>query len=447
MRPSVPLPALGYLAATVALVAGASACRATPPLGVDRLGSGGSSSACPGAPPDPGTGTPTDTYPASHPVAPKVVSMGGPVLAAPRVSPVFFSGDDATVTGPLTTFVDGLGTLAIDGTPYWAAATSEYGVGPLTALAAVELTETAPAAIADSALKVWLAGLLDADDPALPTPDDDTLIALFYPASTTVTLDIPGSPDEVGCTDIGGYHSSTVLDAAHGKRNVAYAVLPRCPDLAPDVPVLDMTTFFASHELIEASTDPYPLVTPAYLLEDTGHLDWALAVGGGEVADMCAAWLSSIVLTPSGDPFVQRSWSNAAAAAGHDPCVPAPAGEVYFNSVPVLPDTIMLPTTPPAEVVGVRIPVGMTKTIDVDLFSDGETIGPWSVAAQQLPLAVGTKSPSTLTLCLDASAGSNGQTLHLTLTVSPEATEGFELFELTSTLGDQVTYWYGLVGN
>ena len=32
--------------------------------------------------------------------------------------------------------------------------------------------------------------------------------------------------------------------------------------------------------------------------------------------------------------------SNKAAAAGHEPCVPALPGEVYFNSAPVLPDVL-----------------------------------------------------------------------------------------------------------
>ena len=80
---------------------------------------------------------------------------------------------------------------------------------------------------------------------------------------------------------------------------------------------------------------------------------------------------------------MQRTWSNKAAPAGHDPCVPALPGEVYFNAAPVLNDNITVDVIgQTSRCKGVKIAVGETKTIEIDLFSDAATGGPWTVAVQ-----------------------------------------------------------------
>src|SRR5204863_109487 len=83
-------------------------------------------------------------------------------------------------------------------------------------------------------------------------PDDETLIALFYPSGLTITEAGGGFAGE-SCVTFGGYHSDLTLDAAHGGKHVAYAVLPRCPTFG-DLVGIDAVTGAASHEFIEAAT-------------------------------------------------------------------------------------------------------------------------------------------------------------------------------------------------
>src|SRR4029077_16479314 len=53
-------------------------------------------------------GSPSATYPAFTIDAPQVVSSGGPVLAAPKVVPVYFGNDNTSFTGQITTFLEAL---------------------------------------------------------------------------------------------------------------------------------------------------------------------------------------------------------------------------------------------------------------------------------------------------------------------------------------------------
>ena len=102
---------------------------------------------------------------------------------------------------------------------------------------------------------------------------------------------------------------------------VQYALVPRCG-------TEEITTVATSHELIEASTDPHVGSGTAYYMQDQL---WSLE--GGEVGDLCVTEDNSDEYQESGFS-VQRSWSNIAAKASHDPCVPAPAGDIYFNVAP-----------------------------------------------------------------------------------------------------------------
>src|SRR4029079_5699049 len=94
---------------------------------------------------------------------------------------------------------------------------------------------------------------------------------------------------------------------------------------------------------------------------------------GGEVADLCTRGDSTATWHESG--FVaQRSWSNAAAAAGQDPCVPG-QHKPYFNAV------AKLTTTP-------RIAPGATQTIELSGWqTDSDSNSSW-------PLEVASDKPS-----------------------------------------------------
>jgi hypothetical protein len=383
-------------------------------------------------------GAPSTTYPAAHAAPPQVETGGGAVLRAPRVVPVYFAHDDAALIGQDEDFVNKVGA-----TSYWSATTTEYGVGALTATASVDLTENAPASIDDAAIQTWLAAKLNANDPAFPAPDANTVYSLHYPAGTTITESSGGQPS-TSCVDFGGYHNSFQLDAAHGGIDVAYIVVPRCADFG-GLKGIDAITATESHELIEAVTDPFPMSTPAYGQTDEAHLYWLFVLGGGEVGDLCAQNADAFTKFAELPYTVQRTWSNKAALAGHDPCVPKLPGSVYFNAVPVLSDTIAVNVGGTAHMKGVKIPVGSTKTIDVDLFSDGDTKGAWNVQAKDFSTLSG--GAANLKLTLDRNAGVNGEKLHLTIEVVKASQYKAESFLLISSQGARQNMWVGLVGN
>jgi hypothetical protein len=362
------------------------------------------------------------------------------VLLNPRIVPVFFSNDDPTIKTQIKDFVSKIGA-----TNYWKAVTTEYdGVGPATATAPVELTEAAPATIADSAIQTWLAGKLNADDPAWPKADDNTVYALHYPSTTTITSQSFFGATQ-SCQEFGGYHSDLALDARHSNLPVAYAVIPRCANFG-GLTGIDAVTGAESHELVEAATDPYPMSQPAYGQLDDDHAYWMFILGGGEVGDMCAQDPRAFTKFPELSYTVQRIWSNMSATAGHDPCVPPlPANEVYFNSVPELNDSITIGAGGQSFTMkGVQIPVGQTKTVTLDLFSDASTAGPWSIKVIDAASFMGAQP--TLQMTLDKSTGQNGDKVHLTIKVLRASMFNAGVFFITSKLGAQESFWLGLVG-
>jgi hypothetical protein len=367
--------------------------------------------------------------PAAHPAMPNVVDYGGPVLSSPVVQPVVFAGD--AMQNDIAAF-----TSDLVHSTYWTAVSHEYGVGAIRGLPVAVANETAPSSLTDAQVQSWIAAKITSG--LLPAPDGNTVYAVFYPSGTTITRRIGTS-----CTNFYGYHgqSTSASRAAY-----VYAVLPRCHDvLHTDLANVTNST---SHELLEASTNPWFATAPAYASVDPAHAVWAIATGGAtELGDMCALMPGAGYLQPSDLPYaVQRSWSNAAAAASHDPCVPAPSGP-YFNAAPVLPDmvTISLGSMGSLTTQGVRIPVGQTRTIQVDLYSDAPTAGPWKVEA--LDLATLQNKPAALRLQLDATSGKNGDVLHLTITPLQAEPNGLEAFYVGSGLQGRSALWVGLVSN
>jgi len=379
-------------------------------------------------------GEPSEVYPAAHQPPPKVVNFGGPVLKDPKIQPIFFSNDDPDYVAKVTDFVTLLGP-----TNYWAAVTSEYGVGPSTALPAVQLPEAATGTISDADVEAWLAAKLNADDPAFAVPDADTVYAIIYPTGLTIS-----SGGSFSCQSFGGYHSNLALDANHANKQVAYIVLPRCADFGP-IHDIDAVTGALAHELVEAATDPYPMTNPAWAQTDSAHIFWVRALGGGETGDLCAQDPESFTVFDELPYVVQRSWSNKAAAMGHDPCQPTKPGDVYFQATPVLTDTITYGGGGfQANVKGVKIPVGESRTVDLQLFSDAPTDGPISVHADDFTALIG--GTPHLYFDFDAKQGLNGQTLHMTITVDSAGKKNTELFYVVTEYAGQQNIWVGVVG-
>ena len=127
--------------------------------------------------------------------------------------------------------------------------------------------------------------------------------------------------------------------------------------------------------------------------------------------------------------------------------MPAPAGQVYFNSVPVLNDDVTVLGLDGSSVVtkGKKIAIGGTAIIEVQLASEAATSGPWTVAAFDANELLG-QAPN-LTLSWDKTSGTNGDTLHLTATVNAADpnVEG-EIFMIDSSLEGQSSISVGIVG-
>ena len=370
-------------------------------------------------------------FPADHPAAPRAVSEGGRVLSTPRLVPIVFAGDPWA--GQLATFVSTMASPTA--ASWWTAAGSEYGVGLPTSAPLITVAETPPTAIDNDAIATWLSGKLDGTHPEFGAADPTAIYTIFYPETTSITL--MGS---ASCTDFGGYHNQATLASG---TSVAFAVLPRCSGFVPGATDFEGVTAATSHEWIEAATDPFIFTKAAFDLPDGDHLAWRI-FPGTEVGDMCSDQQTSFYMSSIGYEL-QRIWSNSAAAASHDPCVPA-SGAVYFNSAPVLTDDVTIDFGEgkgPEATKGAKIAIGASKTIEVDLFSDAPTSGAWTVQAFDIGALLGG-TPS-LSFSWDRTSGKNGDKLHLTIRVTGDGFGGGSEFAIRSTLGTTRHYWYGLV--
>jgi hypothetical protein len=284
------------------------------------------------------------------PRLPEVSDIGGPKMAHPQLVPIFFS-DDPDVAA-LTSYSQWIVTSG-----WLHAVGAEYGVGAGTVLGVVHKAARAPDTISDTEIVTSLfQGLADG---TLPQPAagglGEVIYVVNYPSHTVVTA---GSA--TSCVDFGGYHAS----ARRNGVELAYAVIATCPTFRNDLDVVQIREIVTSHEVIEAATDPFPSNHPGFQLRDPTGAWLAL---GGEVGDLCTR----------GDPtdvwheasFVaQRSWSNTAAAAETDPCVPVPTTAPYFN-------VVTAETTLP------RIPPGGHKVIELTGWATGATPD-WQIFAQ-----------------------------------------------------------------
>jgi len=380
-------------------------------------GGGGSHNTAPDAEVD---ATPVDAAfaPAPHGAQPKAVTLGGPVLTAPLVVPIFFTGDD-TMQAQVEGFL-----AALPGSAYWHATTSEYGIGDI-AIAASIVSSAAPPTT-DAALQTFITTNIGTNGWPANTPN--TIYTVFLPDGVVLSSNFGTS-----CNDFGGYHSETQTGS------VVYALLPRCTS-----GVLSGLTPALSHELIEASSDPLFSSNPAYQTTDDMHAIWGIAPGG-ELGDMCE-FVHSAFQILVGNDLVQRTWSNAAAAAGHDPCVPELPATPYLGAEPVLPEQLPFEdvegnsiTTP-----GVTIVNGASATIEVDLFSDSPAAD-WTVQAIDADHQFYRSQPE-LAFTWDHTTGNNGSKLNLTIQRTADGDGGGSILLIESTVdGHSVSEWWGYV--
>lgn len=374
-----------------------------------------------------GSGAGTFTV-APHPPVPQVVSWGGPVLKDPKVKLIRYADD------PLAADEDTFLTQ-LAASQYWTQIASEYGVGAITVLPSIDRATNAPAALDETTLLDELDANVSGANPPWGAPDKDTIYTFVIDKDTAY------DGDGACCMDYDGYHYEVTV----GGVLVPFAIVCQCPGFdGPNVPDVDQLTIVMSHELVEAASDPYPGTDPAFASTDDDHAAWTV-FNGGENADMCLFEAQSYLNVPGIDHMVQRSWSNVEALADKDPCLPA-IQSPYFNSTPVLDDTITIDYYGPWVTKGVKIPVGQQKAVEVKLWSAVPTSGPWTVTAYDDSAFFGGNP--LLEFTWDKTTGQNGDTLMLTIKVlSKDTFINGEMFYIESELDGTIHVWAGVVGN
>ena len=324
---------------------------------------------------------PPDLTPRTPEVAPLST---GPVLRAVQLVTVTYSG--YLYQGDVEAFGDW-----VVGSDWYKQVGADYGVGPGTHLAKVKLPDAAPNGVFDRDVQSAIRALVAAG--TLPAPpqgqQSQLLYMMYYPAATAITQ----RDGSVLCTQFAGYHGSLSFP---GGAHATYAVIGDCQGGG-----IDGLTVTASHELIEAATDPWVnTASPGYFL--AADLPDHFAVEGGqEMGDLCE-FLDGL----RQDGYqVTRVWSPSAALALREPCIPWPTTD--YETVVVTPAEA--PTLSP----------GQTFTFVLTGWSSNPHMPSWTLSLNEAP---GTEfSLKAMDAKLASTGISHGFSVRLTVTVPLDA--------------------------
>jgi hypothetical protein len=391
-------------------------------------GSSSSSSDAPALPPpdpppadDAGPPPPPDAgAPALLSRLPEAQSLGGPVIKNPLIVPVVWTSD------PLAADID-TWLAAWDKTTYWGDMVAEYGIAKPKLAAAIHISDAVAASITSTDIREWLAQNIDGGNPAFPKTDENTFFMLVYPPGTTISL-----MGRTSCKEYHGFHDETQI--ASGAR-VSYAVISRC-DSIPEAPVtgIQYVAAVASHEVLEGLADPLPFSNAAYAAVDPDHQGWYDGTGG-EIGDLCALQ-GNAFFQPADFPYtVQKIWSNAAAKAGKDPCIPEKSSEPWFIAA------AEITKAENAKYAGLKIPVGTERKVPLDVYSDGPLSGPMTLKAAEIV------STGHLTFTFDKTTASPGDKVMLTIKAEAAGAGGSDDFVIAATVGSRRNLWFGIVAH
>jgi hypothetical protein len=370
--------------------------------------------------------------PAPHLGWPTIPNHGGHELSPLRVVTVIAA--DEPYASQLQAFGDALvhsGWLASYASEYGIASTGSHRVvtGPHVA------TGTS---FSQAKMNQYIASAIAAA-PSPPLADGHTVYVMYLPPGTV--LDNNGVPD-TACALV-PYHTG------YGSLGDGMAVLNRCP--AGFASQLEMFEIVAAHEIAEAATDANPVGNPAWqlwLAPATAPYRASLWLqeeiySSVEIGDLCIATRS----TENGMEY-QREFSNAAAATGLDPCVPA-LGVPFFN---VSPD--------PSTKGWFAATAGQQVSIEVTGWSSAPTQD-WIATADPhasdgSPFPAHLESPTSTTIGgRTYRTTNNARALMVKATIPPSATSGwwgvvkiwsFHVDAAGSTPGDEDIAHEGLVG-
>ncbi len=332
-----------------------------------------------------------DAYPAAtHTPYPQVPDQGGPKLAHPQLVTVTFANDSRAAD--LEAFAQWIAT-----SDWLTAVGAEYGVHTGGVAGVAHRPETPPAALTSADVEAYLAaGIADGSIPQ-PANLADALYMVYYPSTTTITTTFVNNIVKVSCVDYEAYHS----EAHQSGLDFAYAVMPNC-----NGETMDITTESASHELIEAATDAWPITQPALQLRPDPTDAWFSTFQFEiEVGDMCEAPDRPMT---DGGYSVQRSWSNQAAAAGGDPCIPGAPASGFGTSGP---ETVQV------------VPIGGTADIPLASWSNA-TVDDFTLAFQ--PWFSDGAATTHARLSLSATTANNGATPSVHVVVPTTSRTGLQ---------------------
>jgi hypothetical protein len=347
-------------------------------------------------------------YPGPHAAMPLADYLGGPLLIHPKLVTITYASDDPALVTRLQQFDDTITT-----TPWWHAVIDGYCILPAGSPCIgdgepgghVVLNETPETSYTDatskkdpSTIKEFIKAHVASGD--FPAPTADTLYMIYFPEGVEVKLDGFQS-----CSAFGAYHNAVTLTPPGGGAAIetAYAIMPRCS--------ADWLTVPASHEILEAATDPLPLENPSYVMQD---LSWTQ--NGGEVGDLCDyPW--GFATIHEGEYEVQRGFSNKAILAGKNPCQPVPDGELYFNAAPAPGNQ------------EIALAVGESTTLEVNAFSEAP-MADWTLSAAEFTQVFGGND--SLDVSLSETTVNNRSKVLLTLTLKDTPTFGFAFYAIDS---------------
>ena len=247
--------------------------------------------------------------PTAHRAFPQLSKQGGPVLASMKLVTIVAQND--MLAPDLQAFGD-----ALVGSQWWQQVASAWEIGAATSQSVV-----GPAITAD-VTEAEMIGYIQARIAAgAPTPDGNTLYLLYLPDAVHISGPLPFT----------AYHAP--FPAAGKGIGDGWAVVSRAKPFGGGETQLEELTRLASHEVAEAATDP---TYAGWSLGAAPKVPWKAPVwdvyqvpGPIENGDLCEG---ARVLEKTGAATwqYQRIFSNVAAAAGGDPCIP-PTGDTYYN--------------------------------------------------------------------------------------------------------------------
>ena len=250
--------------------------------------------------------------------AQKLEYYGGPVLANVKVYSVMWGASvDATTQKQIgdffsntvnSSYMDWLKeyNTSVTGINGHAGTNQTIGRGSFAGQITITPTNTATN-LDDAAIQTELDQQVTKG--VLPKPDANTLFMTYFPAGITITID-----GQASCQAFCAYHEGFTSQT---NGNIFYGVMPdqggACALGCGFGAAFDNLTAVSSHEMIEATTDPFP--TPA--TSPAFPQAWN-TTDGNEIGDLCVG--TSTQLTTQGLSYnLQQEFDNASAACAAGP--------------------------------------------------------------------------------------------------------------------------------